>query len=271
MEINELKKKLNAGIYNHCGLYSVNNKKIIPLNTKAEKYSDNVKNIINMLSNPEFNDGTYLVKCKVSYNTGSMDEYFISKGEKNETTQTVMNNTALNLPHDFAAAMDHPAIKLQTEITRLELENEDLNRQIEELNEYVKDLEEKVNAQQLAELPQPPTAFESAKSFLTELATMAAPLIDQHYALKAQALEIERARINQQAPAPATNYRAPEVNKEKQLENKVKAWINSKANDTELFNNLTAIYYNSTDLQKFAELLNEFNSELYEECKRAVG
>lgn len=269
MEINELKKKLNAGIYNHCGLYTLDGKKIIPLNTKAEKYSDNVKNILNMLSNPEFNDGNYLAKYKVTYN-GTTEQDFVSKGERNETTPQVMNNTALNLPHDFAAAMDHPAIKLQTEITRLELENDDLNRQIEELNEYVKELEEKVNAQQLAELPQPPSALDSAKSFLTELATMAAPLIDQHYQLKAQALEIERAKL-QQAPKPASVQRSLEVNQEKALENKVKAWINSKADDNELFNNLTAIYYNSQDLQKFAELLNEYNPNLYAECKRAVG
>jgi hypothetical protein len=38
-----------------------------------------------------------------------------------------------------------------------------------------------------------------------------------------------------------------------------------------LFNNLMVLYYNSSDIQKFAELLNDFNTELYDECKRAVG
>ena len=273
MEINEIKNKLqNREDYAHCGLFTAANKVIVTYNGNRNKttYADNVKKILNVLQNPELQDGVYIVKCKQVLTGGNVDEYYYNKGSVN-TTQQPMNNTALNLPQDFAAAMEHPAIKLQTEITRLELENEDLNRQIDELNEYVAELEGKINSQTLAEIPQPPTAFETAKSFLTELATMAAPIIDQHYQLKAQQIELERARLNQTPPAPSVNsYQAPEVKKERELENKVKAWINSKSADPELFNNLTAIYYNSPSLTKFAELLNDFNTNLYEECKQAV-
>jgi hypothetical protein len=267
-EINELKKKLNAGLYNHCGLYSMQDKMIVAINSKPEKYDDNAKQILSVLQNPAFNDGTFKIKCKVKYR-GDSDEIIFTKGDK--PTAQPMTTSNLNLPNDFAAAMDHPAIKLQTEITRLELENDDLNRQIEELNDYIKDLEEKISTQTLSEIPAPPSNFETAKSFLTELATMAAPLIDQHYALKAQQLEIERARLNSYTPPPPSAYKAPEVKKEMELETKIKNWINSKQNDTELYNSLIAIYYNSSDLRKFAELLNEFNPDLYEEAKRTVG
>lgn len=271
MEINEIQAKLNGDIYKHCALYSAQNKVIVPYNGQRNKinYVDNGKKIINLLNNPELLDGTYIVKCKQVYQGGNIDEFFYQKGNKQTNDKPMNNNSssALNLPHDFAEAMQHPAIKLQTEITRLELENEDLNRQIEELNEYVQELESKISTQQLAEIPTPPSALETAKGFLTELATMAAPLIDQHYQLKAQALEIERQKLNKPQPQ---QYRTPEVAKELNLEQKIKAWINSKNHDTELFNNLTAIYYNSADIQKFAELLNEFNPEIYENCKQAI-
>jgi hypothetical protein len=96
--------------------------------------------------------------------------------------------------------------------------------------------------------------------------------LDKHFELKQQQLEIERARVNRQtAAAPAPNaYQAPEVKKEQQLEQKVKAWIDSNSDNEELYNNLIAMYYNSSDLTKFAERLNEFNPEIYEQCRQAV-
>jgi chromosome segregation ATPase len=189
-----------------------------------------------------------------------------------ETETVTMQTNSLNIPFDFSAAMQHPAVKLQADITRLELENEDLNRQIEELNEYIGELEEKLKNVQLSELPKEPTTFETAKSFLSELVSFGAPLLDKHFELKQQQLEIERMKAQQNRPAvQSNNYQAPEVKKELELQNKVKAWIESKSEDKELYDSLTAIYYNSSSLAKFAELLNNFNNELYEECKRQVG
>ena len=263
-EINEVKKKLNAGLYNHVGLYGYNDKPIVAINSKPEKYEQNAKEVLNVLQNPEFNDGIFKLKFKVKYR-GECDEFIYNKG--NKTTPQPMASSNLNIPPDFAAAMEHPAIKLQTEITRLELENEDLNRQIDELNEYIKELEEKISTQTLSEQPAPPSTFETAKSFLTELASMAAPLIDQHYQLKAQALEIERARLQNTIPVTPKK----QINPISNIEQKIKVWIDSKQNDTELYNNLIAMYFNSADITKFAELLNEFNPDLYAEAKRTIG
>ena len=80
-EINELKKKLNAGLYNHCGLYSMQDKMIVAINSKPEKYEDNAKQILSVLQNPEFNDGSFKVKCKVKYR-GDTDEFIYTKGDK---------------------------------------------------------------------------------------------------------------------------------------------------------------------------------------------
>jgi hypothetical protein len=163
--------------------------------------------------------------------------------------------------------LNNPLNKLTAQITTLELTNKDLERQIDELNEYIADLEGKLSEVQLSELPKEPTTMDTAKSFIEQLIGFGAPLLDKHFELKQQQLEIERAKYAGSKPT----YQAPEVQKEISLENKVKQWIASKSDNEEVYNNLTAIYYNSSNLQKFAELLNDHSNELYNECKQYVG
>jgi len=272
--LTELKNILNGNIYKHVGLYTVDGQKIKPFNSKIASYPDNVKDILNYLNSDIVEPGVYVLKVKKSY-TGAAGEYGYNKGNVtlNEITEPVLKRSSLNIPDDFSAAINHPAVKLQSDITRLELENEDLQRQIEELNEYIGELEQKLTEQTLSEAPKEPSTMEAAKSFLSELVSFGAPLLDKHFELKQQQLEIERARINRTAaPMSTAAPAAPKVNPiEKQIENKIKNWINSKNEDPELFNNLMVLYYNSSDIQKFAELLNDFNTELYDECKRSVG
>jgi hypothetical protein len=270
--LTELKKVLSGDIYRHAGLYTADGQKIKPFNSKIANYQDNVKDIINYLSSEIVEPGLYIVKLKKTY-AGAAQEYGFNKGNVtlNEIPEPILMRPGLNIPDDFSAAINHPAVKLQSDITRLELENEDLQRQIEELNEYIGELEQKLTEQTLSEAPKEPTTIEAAKSFLSELVSFGAPLLDKHFELKQQQLEIERARINRTAAPTSNAYQAPEVKKEKQIETKIKNWINSKNEDPELFNNLMVLYYNSSDIQKFAELLNDFNTELYDECKRSVG
>ena len=63
---------------------------------------------------------------------------------------------------------------------------------------------------------------------------------------------------------------APPPPQKQPIEKKIEVWINSKANDPETFENLQAIYYNSDSITKFAELLKEYNENLYNECREAV-
>jgi len=268
----ELKKILSGDIHKHVGLYTADGQKIKPFNSKFAAYQDNVKDILNYLNSEIVEPGVYVIKVKKSY-TGAATEYGYNKGNVtlNEISDPMPKRSMLNIPDDFSAAINHPAVKLQSDITRLELENEDLQRQIEELNEYIGELEGKLTEQTLSEAPKEPTTFEAAKSFLSELVSFGAPLLDKHFEIKQQQLEIERARINKTAAPTSNAYQAPEVKKELQIENKVKAWINAQSENEELYNNLIVLYYNSGDIQKFAERLNDFNPELYEQCKRAVG
>jgi DNA repair exonuclease SbcCD ATPase subunit len=252
--LTELKKVLSGDIYRHVGLYTADGQKIKPFNTKIASYPDNVKDILNYLGSDIVEPGLYIIKLKKTY-SGAAQEYGFNKGNVTltEKTEIMPRQSLYNIPDDFSQAINHPAVKLQADITRLELENEDLQRQIQELNEYIGELEQKLTDQTLSEAPKEPSTFEAAKSFLTEL-------------------EIERSRVNRQ---PGAGPQAPAVNsaqtKEKQIEQKVKAWIDAQSDNEELYNNLIVLYYNSSDLGKFAERLNEFNPELYEQCRKAVG
>jgi len=200
----ELKKVLSGDIFKHVGLYTADGQKIKPFNSKFAAYQDNVKDILNYLNSEIVDPGVYVVKVKKSY-TGAAQEYGFNKGNVtlNENVDPMPKRSILNIPDDFSAAINHPAVKLQSDITRLELENEDLQRQIEELNEYIGELEGKLSEQTLSEAPKEPTTFEAAKSFLTELVSFGAPLLDKHFELKQQQLEIERARVNRGTAAPA--------------------------------------------------------------------
>ena len=268
----EIKKILSGDIYRHVGLYTADGQKIKPFNTKIASYQDQVKDILNYLNSELVEPGVYIVKMKKTY-SGAAQEYGYNKGNVTVSENIeVKRLNGLNIPDDFTQAINHPAVKLQADITRLELENEDLQRQIEELNDYISELEQKLSEVNLSELPKEPSTFDAAKSFLTELVSFGAPLLDQHFQLKQQQLDIERARLKMQSPAPTTPAPVNKaVNKEKQIEQKVKAWIDAQSDNEELYNNLIVLYYNSADLGKFAERLNDFNPELYDECKRAVG
>ncbi|NBV77947.1 hypothetical protein EBR66_07310 [bacterium] len=214
--------------------------------------------------------GTYTVKLTQDKNEKIVrpDEYKIFIGNE---TQKTMSEPGINIPHDFGTAMNHPAVKLQAEIATLKInnealesevavlmeENERLNAEIEELTEQLK------NQPQLSEQPEPDN-FGTAKTMFTELLSVGAPLLDKWFDLQQ-----EKNNILKQQYTPQQPIKMP-VPQKLPIEQKIERWINSKADDTELFNNLQAIYFNSSDFTKFGQLLKDFNEDLYNECKQAV-
>ena len=271
--LNELEKIYRSKLYNHVGLYRADGTREIGLKTNAKVFDSTWNSIKSTINNQSTLPGVYIVRFKKSYGSGPVD-YYINVGnvdiEKNNLSEVpqVVNNQPINMQSYLSEMLNNPLNKLTAQITTLELTNRDLERQIDELNEYIADLEGKLSEVQLSELPKEPTTMDHAKSFIEQLIGFGAPLLDKHFQLKQEQLEIERAKY---AAPRVNNYQAPEVQKELSLENKVKQWIASKSDNEEVYNNLTAIYYNSSNLQKFAELLNDYNNELYNECKQYVG
>jgi hypothetical protein len=271
--LNELEKIYRSKLYNHVGLYRADGTREIGLKTNAKVFDSTWNSIKSTINNQSTLPGVYIVRFKKSYGSGPVD-YYINVGnvdiEKNNLSEVpqIVNNQPINMQSYLSEMLNNPLNKLTAQITTLELTNKDLERQIDELNEYIADLEGKLSEVQLSELPKEPTTMDHAKSFIEQLIGFGAPLLDKHFQLKQEQLEIERAKY---AAPRVNNYQAPEVQKEVSIENKVKQWIASKSDNEEVYNNLTAIYYNSSNLQKFAELLNDYNNELYNECKQYVG
>lgn len=263
----EIIQMLNSGLFNHCSLYDGNkNSVIIQMNRYPKDYDSRKSQVLTQMDHRLSEGDPLKVELKSEYKSAPESFLIYSENQQPiETQQTMHKNYAINLPSDFTDAMNHPAVKLQAQITQLELENEDLCRQIEELNEYVAELEEKLQTANLSEAPKEPTTMEIAKNFLSEIVTMGAPLLDKHFELKQQQLELERMRMNgYQQPKQVA---PPQMNK---IEIGIKKWIESKSDDPELYGSLCAMYINSDSPQKFAELLNNFNPEYYAECKRSI-
>jgi hypothetical protein len=271
--IQDLQKVYASKLYNHVGLYRADGMREIGLKTDAKKFAATWDLIKETINNKSTIPGVYIVRFKKSYGSAPVD-YYINVGnvevEKTNLSEVpqVVNNQPVNMQSYLSEMLNNPLNKLTAQITTLELTNKDLERQIDELNEYIADLEGKLSEVQLSELPKEPTTMETAKSFIEQLVSFGAPLLDKHFQLKQEQLEIERMKFGARTPSA---YQAPEVKKEKNIETKVKEWIATKSDNEEVYNNLTAIYYNSSDIGKFAELLNNYNTDLYNECKQYVG
>ena len=137
-----------------------------------------------------------------------------------------------------------------------------------ELDELIK-LKSEVT---LSEQEQPKSNFENAQQFLSQIMEFGAPLLDQHFQIKKDAMEIEKlkyANFNQQRPQarpqpvrpqpvqdPVQNYSA-EIKK-------IEDWIDSKK-DTENFEKLIGMYHNSNNLPQFRDLLQQNDLELLNE------
>ena len=255
--LDELKNYLHSDLYKYCSLKSVNNKIIVPYNSK-NSYLETGEEILNKLQNDLLPDGTYKLCFKTTVNQQPF-EYGYTKGKAVVMSENNNNNFSpihLNIPPDFSQAVEHPAVKLQSEIARLKIENENLLNEVEELTKQLEELEEEIKAKQtLSEEALANNKFETARTFFGEIMQVGVPLLDKYFQQKDQQIEIERQRLNMQRPQPIK----PAPIQKTPVEQKIEAWINSKADDSEIFDNLQALYYNSNSVPKFGELLKDFN------------
>lgn len=268
--LEELKEILCSDTYKYCSLKNINDIPIVVYNKRGE-YLTNGEEILKKLQNPLIPDGIYKVGLKNTLQAPPI-EYGYTKGMVKNLSEntTTINPITLNIPPDFSQAIEHPAVKLQSEIARLNIENENLMNEVEELTKQLEELENELkNKATLSEEALANNKFETARTFFGEIVQVGVPLLDKYFQQKDAQIEIERAKLNlKPRQAPVNNY--PQQDKELELQNKIKMWISSKADNEEIFNSLQALYYNSNNVQKFAERLKEFNNDLYEECRESV-
>lgn len=183
---------------------------LIPYNSRNSAL-ERLEEIKTRLSSPALKDGVYYVKCKHTNRKNALsDDYIVYKGEKlseNVVIQQTQPISAEVLTYDSA-------LKLQVRIKELELENENLKKQLSECNKNIQELQSELETVYLSEDDEESeedtpkaTMFESAKEFLSEIVQVAAPLLDKHFDLKQQALNLEAhkilkgQRMNAQQPA----------------------------------------------------------------------
>jgi len=266
--INDIRRAMENPKYHYAKLDEFNR-----YNNKKDLYEKKCAEILQDLEHRQTQpsmSGTYTVKLTQDKNEAVCrpDEYKILIGKE---TQKTMSEPGMNIPHDFGTAMNHPAVKLQAEIATLTIKNEALESEVavlmeenERLNAEIEELTEQLkNQPSLAEQPEPDN-FGTAKSMFTELLSVGAPLLDKWFDLQQEKNNILKQQHTPQQPMKM------QVRQKLPIELKIEHWINSKAEDTELFNNLQAIYFNSHDFTKFGQLLKDFNEDLYNECKQAV-
>jgi hypothetical protein len=172
---------------------------------------------------------------------------------------------------ESAIIMDNPKTLENQKVLSLSIENEKLKLQCAG---YLKDIAELENLvveleQQLAEMDATaiesatPTLMENAQSFLSTLMEFGAPLLDQHFALKKQQLEIERMKFG--GPPPKTT-----ADPDKVAIRKIGEWVETKADQPEIYEMLHNISAQSKSVTQFLEILNNTNSDLYYEIQNQL-
>ena len=264
LTIEQIEAKLKNGQNKHAWLI-YNGSPKMARNVKPAIYAAQAEKILDFLRNPLSPDGIYQVKCSPIFADKNPESLTFIKGEVNniETMAEISKDLSKNLNDEATKLLARVEIleyinaNQEAEIKALVEENENLNAEIEELTEKLK---------QTATLSEPAeTPMQTARTMFSEILQVGVPLLDKYFQIQEDKNNILKM---QQQTAARPNIAAPK--QKAPIEKKIEAWINSKADDSETFENLQAIYYNSDSITKFAELLKDYNSTLYDECRQAI-
>jgi hypothetical protein len=158
-------------------------------------------------------------------------------------------------------------LDLTVKVKELEMQNDYLQKQIEDLENEIEQLEsQKAEAPILGEQTPAPSLMESAKDFLGSLMEFGAPLLDQHFALKKQQLEIERMKLASRRPGAA---QAPAKDPNVQIRI-IGEFVERFKDQSEIYEALHEISAKSETVEQFLTYLNQFNPDLYEQLSKQI-
>ena len=258
MELKEALKKIESSGYKRAALFR-NNEKICAWNTYGKilpKLDEIETRVIN--NGP----GVYVIQA-ANAAKDIPDQFVIEYGD-----QTLISERKI-IPDINPKLLENTKI-LELSIANAELrkDNEALDRLITELENEIEELNTKIQelteAQTLSEENAKPGLMENAKSFLESLMEFGTPLLDQHFALKQQQIEIERMKY--QRPKP--QGQAP-VNENIQIR-KIGEFVEGYKDQPEIYEALHEISANSKTVSEFMEYLSQFNAELYEQLSKQI-
>jgi hypothetical protein len=265
----EIEKEILSQGYKYLALFDSNDRVLIPYNNTQIKPEIRLKEILTRLKSKTLTDGFYKVSAKNSVQKNIVpDVYLYAKGNinnlKDEPIKEViyMDRPNQNVGMDSVISYTK-ALELQTLVARLELENAQLQREIDELQTECDEL----RANEIENLAdEKPTMLESAKSFLSETLTTAAPLLDKWFEQKDRALAIKEKQLALNRPV--------EVKPVVEKQDVAKMFINwysknYKNSENDLTTELVTIYNSVDSMPEFEEDLEDLaaeneNSSLFE-------
>jgi len=265
-KIEDLRRIQSEQNYRYIGLFDYNGAQIIPFNPNRVTNETRLREIETRLISQGLPDGYYIVKCKNSAGVKvATDDYTIYKGDQ-------LSETAAPQIIEVPAQSFQPevltyegALKLQVDLERLKMENAGLKKEIESLKSEISEMEK--NDAILSENDNS-GMWENAKSFLSEISAIGAPLLDKHFELREKQLSLKALEISRSIKGtnPGINPARNPINKaaaeKKQV---IENWIMSKNDDPELYEELAAIYNQATSQEDFLKNLNSYNSDLFNE------
>lgn len=257
MELKEALKKIETSGYKRAALFR-NNEKICAWNTYGKilaKLDEIETRVVN--NGP----GIYVIQA-ANAAKDVPDQFVIEYGD-----QTMINEKII-MPDINPKLLENQKI-LELSILNAELKKDnealerlinDLENDIDELNTKIQELSE---AQTLSEENAKPGLMENAKSFLESLMEFGTPLLDQHFALKQQQLEIERMKYGpkqQSKPSKDPNVQI----------RKIGEFVESFKDETGIYQALHAISAKSENVDEFMQYLQQFNLDLYEQLSKQI-
>jgi hypothetical protein len=205
--------------------------------------------------------GTYFIRCRNS-SRSKIDNLELNWGNKE------VNLSEMNIPEISSTKLleNQRILQLSIENANLQKDNERLTDQIADLESTIADLESQIaDNNNLLQEQQTPTLMENAKSFVETLMEYGVPLLNQHWELKKQQMELERMKYGMRSPVRQS---APDPEKVKIRI--IGEWVETKKDQPEIYNALHDISAKSSSVDQFLMLLSEFNTDLYAELSEQI-
>lgn len=247
--------------YKYCSLYR-GSERICAWNNvgKIEEKLNEIETRLN--NNPP---GVYVIKARNSTSEKAPDQFVINTGsdaKENAPAQAIVYKE----PASEKFLENQRILDLTVKVKELEMQNDYLQKQIEDLENEIEQLETAA-ATTLAEATPAPSLLESAKEFFGGLMEFGAPLLDQHFELKKQQLEIERLKLQKRKPAPGSNEAVKDQNVKIRI---IGEWVETYQDQPEIYEALHQISAQSQSVEQYLQLLNQFNPDLYAELSNKI-
>lgn len=255
MNFTEQKDRIKESCYKYVSLWK-DNVQIATWNLagKIDAKLDEIE--MRLKNNPP---GHYYIYARNATKGQSPDKFLVNTGSEKlaeQAPQIIYKESASD-----KLLENQQILKLTVELKQLEMENKYLKEQVTDLENEIAELETAA-ATTLAEATPQPSLLDSAKEFLGGLMEFGAPLLDQHFALKKQQLEIERMKLANRRPAPGSQQAQKDSNVQIRI---IGEWVETFKDQPEIYEALHTISAQSDSVQKYLELLNQFSPELYEQ------